>query len=67
MELGYKVIGKHIKIARINADMLQEQLSLLIESSPSHMGNIEIGTAKVSLTAVVKNACENCKYTVRHS
>ena len=27
MELDYKAIGKRIKIARINADMTQEQLS----------------------------------------
>ena len=56
MELDYKAIGKRIKIARINADMTQEHLSDLIELSPSHMSNIETGTAKVSLTTMVRIA-----------
>ena len=56
MELDYKAIGKRIKIARINADMTQEHLSDLIELSPSHMSNIETGTAKVSLTTMIRIA-----------
>ena len=56
MELDYKAIGKRIKIARINADMTQEHLSDLVELSPSHMSNIETGTAKVSLTTMVRIA-----------
>ena len=53
MELDYKAIGKRIKIARIKADMTQEQLSEKAEISPTHMSNIETGTTKVSLTTMV--------------
>lgn len=56
MSLDYKAIGKRIKIARIRADMTQEKLSELIDLSPSHMSNIETGTAKVSLVTLVNIA-----------
>lgn len=54
MELDYKAIGKRLKIARINADMTQEQLCDKADLSPSHMSNIETGTTKVSLSTLVK-------------
>ena len=53
MELDYKAIGKRIKIARIKADLTQEKLSEMVGISPTHMSNIETGTTRVSLTAVV--------------
>ena len=53
MELDYKAIGKRIKIARIKADLTQERLSEIVNVSPSHMSNIETGTTRVSLTAIV--------------
>lgn len=53
MELDYKAIGKRIKIARIKADITQEQLAEKAEISPSHMSNIETGTTRVSLTTMV--------------
>lgn len=53
MELDYKAIGKRIKIARIKADLTQERLSEIVSVSPSHMSNIETGTTRVSLTAIV--------------
>lgn len=56
MELDYKAIGKRIKIARIKADLTQERLAELVEISPSHMSNIETGTTRVSLTAIVSLA-----------
>lgn len=56
MELDYKAIGKRIKIARIHADMTQEQLSGVVDLSPSHMSNIETGTTRVSLTTIVNLA-----------
>lgn len=56
MELDYKAIGKRIKIARINADLTQEALAGKVNLSPSHMSNIETGTTKVSLTAIVNIA-----------
>ena len=53
MELDYKAIGKRIKIARIKADLTQERLAEMVEISPTHMSNIETGTTRVSLTAIV--------------
>ncbi len=56
MELNYKELGKRIKIARIKADMTQEKLADTMGLSPSHMSNIETGTTRVSLTALVNIA-----------
>lgn len=56
MELDYKAIGKRIKIARIKADLTQERLAEMVEIFPTHMSNIETGTTRVSLTAIVSLA-----------
>ncbi|MEI3521810.1 MAG: helix-turn-helix transcriptional regulator [Anaerosacchariphilus sp.] len=56
MELDYRAIGKRIKIARIKADLTQERLAEAVEISPTHMSNIETGTTRVSLTAIVNLA-----------
>ena len=56
MELDYKAISKRIKIARIKADLTQERLAEMVEISPTHMSNIETGTTRVSLTAIVSLA-----------
>ena len=56
MELDYKAIGKRIKIARIKADFTQERLAEAVEISPTHMSNIETGTTRVSLSAIVNLA-----------
>ena len=56
MELDSKAIGKRIKIARIKADLTQERLAEMVEISPTHMSNIETGTTRVSLTAIVSLA-----------
>ena len=56
MELDYKAIGKRIKIARIKADLTQERLAEMVEISPTHMSNIETGTTRASLTAIVSLA-----------
>jgi transcriptional regulator with XRE-family HTH domain len=56
MELDYKAIGKRIKIARIRADLTQESLAEMADISPTHMSNIETGTTRVSLTALVSIA-----------
>jgi transcriptional regulator with XRE-family HTH domain len=56
LELDYKALGKRIKIARINADMTQDRLSTMLEMSPSHMSNIETGSTRISLTALVSIA-----------
>lgn len=56
LELDYKALGKRIRIARINADMTQDRLSTMLEMSPSHMSNIETGSTRISLTALVSIA-----------
>ena len=56
MELDYKAIGKRIKIARIKADLTQERLAEMVEISPTHMSNIETGTTRIGLTAIVSLA-----------
>ena len=56
MELDYKAIGKRIKIARIKADLTQDRLAEAVEISPTHLSNIETGTTRVSLTAIVNLA-----------
>ncbi len=60
MELDYRAIGKRIKIARIKADLTQERLAEIVNVSPSHMSNIETGTTRVSLTAIVAIANALC-------
>ena len=56
MELDYKAIGKRIKIARIKADMKQEHLAERAKLSSTHFSNVETGTTKVSLSAIVSLA-----------
>ena len=53
MELDYKAIGKRVKIARIKADLKQEQLAERTSLSPTHISNVETGTTKVSLAALL--------------
>lgn len=53
MELDYKAIGKRIKIARIKADLTQESLAEIVGISPTHLSNIETGTTRVSLNALI--------------
>ncbi len=56
MNLDYIAIGKRIKIARIRADLSQEKLAEMVSLSTSHMSNIETGTTKLSLPALVNIA-----------
>ena len=56
MELDYKSIGKRVKIARIKAELTQNQLSETADMSPTHLSNIETGTTRVSLCAIVNLA-----------
>ncbi|WP_175475280.1 helix-turn-helix domain-containing protein [Butyrivibrio sp. ob235] len=49
MKINYKTIGKRIKIFRNEKNITQEQLAYQINSSPSHICNIERGIKKPSL------------------
>ncbi|MCI8285114.1 MAG: helix-turn-helix transcriptional regulator [Firmicutes bacterium] len=53
MDIDYKSIGKRIKIARIKNDITQEKLAENIGISPSHLSNIETGTTRLSLQAII--------------
>ena len=55
-ELDYKAIGRQVKIARIKADMKQEHVAEKSGLSPIHISNIETGTTKASLSAIVSVA-----------
>ena len=54
--LNYKALGMRIKIARIKANMTQSRLSEILDISPSHISNIETGTTRVSLPALISIA-----------
>lgn len=54
--LDYKALGKRIKIARIKANMTQDKLSTVLDISLSHISNIENGTTRVSLPALINIA-----------
>lgn len=56
MDLDYKAIGKRVKIARIKADLTQEELAEKAILSLPHMSNIETGNTKLSLPMIVSIA-----------
>lgn len=56
MNLDYKALGKRIKLARIQEELTQERLSEIVGISPSHMNNVENGSAKVSLPTLLNIA-----------
>ena len=56
MALDYESIGKRIKRYRMDKKMSQEDLGGIVHITGRHMSNIETGTAKVSLTTIVKIA-----------
>lgn len=51
--LDYEQIGKQVKIARIQAGVAQEYLAEKIKISSTHLSNVERGTTKVGLNAIV--------------
>lgn len=56
MGLDYKSIGKRIKLARVRMDLTQEKLAEAVNLSVSHLSNIETGSTRVSLPAIVSLA-----------
>lgn len=56
MKLNYKVIGKRIRICRMNKKITQEQLAFQINTSAAYVSNIERGTKKPSLQKLVQIA-----------
>lgn len=56
MKLNYKVIGKRIRVCRLNRNISQEQLAFQINSSAAYVCNIEKGIKKPSLQKLVEIA-----------
>ena len=56
MALDYKAIGKRVQNARARAKMTQEQLAEKVSLSISHISNIDTGSTRVSLAAIVNLA-----------
>ena len=56
MEIDYKAIGKRIRTARLKAGMTQELLAEKAGLSTTHMSNIETGSSKLSLPAIISLA-----------
>lgn len=56
MNIDYKAIGKRIRIARIKANMKQEQIAEIVKLSPTHISNIETGNTKLSLPTIINIA-----------
>ena len=54
--IDYKAIGKRIRIARLKAGMTQELLAEKAGLSTTHMSNIETGSSKLSLPAIISLA-----------
>ncbi len=56
MKLNYKVIGKRIRVCRVNKCITQEQLAFQIKTSAAYISNIERGIKKPSLQKLVQIA-----------
>ena len=56
MELDYKSIGGRIKLARVKANLTQQNLAEKVGISDTHMSNIELGKAQASLKIMVNLA-----------
>ena len=59
MELDYKAIGKRVKIARIKADMAQDDLANQVGISAAHMSNIETGKTRVIMVPLPSHNSHN--------
>ena len=50
------LLGKRIKELRTERKLTQEKLSEMVGVSPTHLSNIETGTTRVSLNAIISIA-----------
>ena len=51
--LDYKAIGQRVKSIRKSRNFTQEQLADFVDSSTSHISNIECGSTKASLPMLI--------------
>lgn len=56
MELDYKAIGKRIKLARINAEITQEQLAEILGVTTPYVSRLEGGAKSVNLKRLIEIA-----------
>lgn len=49
MAIEYKVIGRHIRTARRNKGLTQEELAEMLSMSPAHFGKVERGERAINL------------------
>ena len=51
-----KVLGKHIKVLRIEKDFTQQEVAVRAEITPSYMSRIESGTISTSVEKLYRIA-----------
>ena len=56
VEIDYKAIGKRIKMARIKAEVTQEQLAERLVVDPSYVSRLENGTKSINLIRLMEIA-----------
>jgi len=56
LEIDYKAIGKRIRNIRKSKNMTQEALAEAANLAPNHISNIETGSTKLSLPAILQIA-----------
>ena len=56
MELDFKAIGKRIKLARIKADITQEQLAEILGVTTPYVSRLERGAKSINLKRLIEIA-----------
>lgn len=56
LEIDYKAIGQRIRAIRKSKNMTQETLAEAANLAPNHISNIETGSTKLSLPAILQIA-----------
>jgi len=54
LQIDYHAIGKRIRAARKAKNMTQEKLATAANLAPNHISNIETGSTKLSLPAILQ-------------
>lgn len=56
MDIDYKAIGVRVRLARKKKNYTQERLAEIVSLAPNHISNIETGSTKLSLPAIISIA-----------
>lgn len=54
IDLNYRLLGQRLRAVRKKQKLTQEQVAEMANISPQHFSGIETGSAKVSLSALVR-------------